>query len=49
MIDIASLPPVAQAGTRIGVVLVEAMILYLGYGALTNAFAPGVKRALAGE
>jgi hypothetical protein len=49
MIDIASLPSVAQAGALIGAVLVEAVVLYVGYGALTTAIGPSVKRALAGE
>lgn len=34
MIDGTSLPPAAQAASLIGVVLVEAMVLYVGYGAL---------------
>jgi len=34
MIDGSSLPPAAQAASLIGVVLVEAIVLYVGYGAL---------------
>jgi hypothetical protein len=49
MIDVASLPSLARAGTLIGAVLVEAMVLYVGYGALTSAVGPSVRRALAGE
>jgi len=37
MIDVASLPPTAQAGALIGVVLLEAMVLYVGYGAAEQA------------
>ncbi|WP_435348817.1 DUF7512 family protein [Haloarchaeobius sp. HRN-SO-5] len=33
MIDLGSLPPLAEAGALIGIVLVEAVILYVGYGA----------------
>lgn len=32
MIDVGSLSPAVQAGTLIGAVLLEAMILYVGYG-----------------
>lgn len=32
MIEIVSLSPAAQAGVLIGAVLLEAMILYVGYG-----------------
>jgi len=37
MIDVTSLPPVAQAAALIGVVLLEAMVLYVGYGAAEQA------------
>ena len=37
MIDLSSLPPSAEAASLIGVVLVEAMVLYVGYGALEQA------------
>jgi len=37
MIDPASLPPAAQAAALIGVVLLEAMVLYVGYGAAEQA------------
>jgi hypothetical protein len=39
MIEIASLPPAVQAGALIGVVLLEAIVLYLGYGLAERAFA----------
>jgi hypothetical protein len=32
----------------IGIVLVEAIALYVGYGALTKAVGPTVKKALSG-
>ncbi len=48
MIDVASLPSAVQAAILIGTVLVEAIILYVAYGALTNAVGPRVKRALGG-
>jgi len=49
MIDTLSLPPTVQAAGLIGVVLLEAMVLHVGYGAVTSALAPSVKRALGGE
>lgn len=42
MIDVGSLPDVqthVQAGKLVGVVLVEAIVLYLGYGALEEVTA----------
>lgn len=42
MIDVASLPPVVQAGALIGAVLLEAAILYVGYGAVERAVGPAV-------
>jgi len=38
-----------QAVTLVGAVLVEAMILYVGYGALTRALEPTVRKALGDE
>ena len=32
MIGLESLPPAVQAGSLIGIVLLEAMVLYVGYG-----------------
>lgn len=49
MIDVATLPTGLQAVTLIGLLLVEAIILYVGYGVVTNALGPRVKRALSGE
>jgi len=49
MIDALSLPPTVQAAGLIGAVLLEAMVLHVGYGVVTNALGPSVKRALGGE
>ncbi|MDL0126182.1 hypothetical protein PNQ92_12295 [Halobacterium salinarum] len=49
MIDALSLPPTVQAAGLIGAVLLEAMVLNVGYGVVTNALGPNVKRALGGE
>jgi hypothetical protein len=38
-----------EAITLVGVVLVEAIILYVGYGALTNALEPTVRQLLGVE
>lgn len=40
MIEVTSLPPLAQAAALVGVVLVEAIVLYLGYGAIERAVGP---------
>jgi len=32
MIDVTTLSPAAQAGVLVGAVLVEAVVLYVGYG-----------------
>jgi hypothetical protein len=37
MIDPTTLSPAAQAAALIGVVLLEAMVLYVGYGAAEQA------------
>jgi len=49
IIDALSLSPTAQAAGLIGAVLLEAIVLHVGYGVVTNALAPNVKRALGGE
>ncbi|WP_449405211.1 DUF7512 family protein [Halobellus captivus] len=38
-----------QAVVLVGTVLVEAIILYVGYGALTRALEPTVRQMLGGE
>ncbi|CQH64615.1 uncharacterized protein HHUB_5101 (plasmid) [Halobacterium hubeiense] len=49
MIDTLSLPSTVQAAGLIGAVLLEAMALHVGYGVVTKALGPNVKRALGGE
>ena len=49
MIDTLSLSPTAQAAGLIGVVLLEAMALHVGYGVVTRILGPNVKRTLRGE
>lgn len=40
MIVGGNLPPLAQAAALVGVVLLEAIVLYLGYGAIERAVGP---------
>lgn len=40
MIEFATLPPSVQATLLVGVVLVEAVVLYVGYGVLERIAAP---------
>jgi hypothetical protein len=49
MIDVATLPGTARAAMLVGAVLAESMALYVGYGAVTRALAPGLRRVLGGE
>ncbi|EMA03948.1 MULTISPECIES: DUF7512 family protein [Haloferax] len=49
MFGIESLAGNAQAAVLVSVVLVEAMVLYVGYGALTRALGPSVQRLIGGE
>jgi len=49
IIDALSLPPTVRAVGLIGVVLLEAMVLHVGYGVVANTLGPNVKRALGGE
>ncbi|MFC4541347.1 hypothetical protein ACFO5R_05340 [Halosolutus amylolyticus] len=44
MIDLASLSQPVQAGVLVGAVLVEAIVLYVGYGALEQVAKPLVER-----
>jgi hypothetical protein len=39
----------AEAAVIIGVVLVEALVLYVGYGILEALVGPAIRRALGGE
>jgi hypothetical protein len=49
MFGIESLSGNAQAAVMVGLVLLEAMVLYVGYGALTQMAGPAVKRTIRGE
>jgi hypothetical protein len=49
MFGIESLSGNAQAAVLVGVVLVEAMVLYVGYGALTRAVGDAITDAIGGE
>jgi len=54
MADIGAVLGASGAGTTealklVGTVLVEAVILYVGYGALTNALEPTVRRLIGVE
>ena len=49
MFGIESLTGVAHAGALVAVVLVEAMVLYVGYGGLERVAGPAVHHALTGE
>ena len=49
MLGIDSLSGNAQAGALIGIVLVEAFVLYVGYGLLESRLGPSIKRVLQGR
>jgi hypothetical protein len=49
MMGLESLGPTGRAIADVGTVLVEAIALYVGYGAVTTALAGRVRRALGGE
>jgi hypothetical protein len=49
MFGIESLSGPAYAGALVGIVLVEALLLYVGYGALTRVAGPSVKDAIRGD
>ncbi|MBZ6496849.1 DUF7512 family protein [Natrinema longum] len=44
MIDLAAYSPPVQAGALVGAVLLEAFVLYVGYGALEQVAKPLVER-----
>lgn len=48
MLDISGLPAAAEAGVLIGVVLLEAIVLYVGYGLAEQAFGSAVIERLKG-
>ena len=47
MIEFAALPTVAQAGLVVSVVLIEAVLLYVGYGMIEDRLAPPILSAIA--
>jgi hypothetical protein len=49
MFGIETLGGTAQAAVLVGVVLLEALLLYVGYGGLTRLLGPHVQRALGGK
>ncbi|SHL62635.1 MULTISPECIES: DUF7512 family protein [Halobacteriales] len=49
MFGIETLSSTSQAAAQIGLVLAESIVLYVGYGALTQAVGPTVLDTLGGE
>jgi hypothetical protein len=49
MLGIESLSGNELAAALVGIVLLEALLLYVGYGALESLFGGAVRRVLAGE
>ncbi|WP_229122270.1 DUF7512 family protein [Halapricum desulfuricans] len=49
MFGIETLDGPAGAAALIGIVLLEAIVLYVGYGALEQLFGPRIARLLRGE
>jgi len=49
MFGIETLSGNVQAAVLVGIVLVEAFVLYVGYGELETYFGPTVKRVLEGQ
>jgi len=49
MFGLENLSGNAYAAAMVGIVLVEAMILYVGYGGLTRALGPVIKNAIGGN
>ena len=49
MLGLESLGPAGQAIQNVGAVLLEAMILYVVYGALTTAVSGKLKKVLGGN
>ncbi len=47
MIDFATLATPVQAGALVGTVLIEAVVLYAGYGALERVAAPHLAGVIA--
>ncbi|WP_197075813.1 hypothetical protein [Halostagnicola sp. A56] len=44
MIDFAGSSPAVQAGALVGAVLLEAIVLYVGYGALERVAMPVIEK-----
>ena len=49
MLGLAALSGLPKAGALIGVVLAEAMVLYVGYGALVSQVGGAVTAAIRGD
>jgi hypothetical protein len=49
MFGIETLTGPAYAGAMVGIVLVEALLLYVGYGGLMRVAGPSVKDAIRGD
>jgi hypothetical protein len=49
MFGIETLSGNAQAAVLVGLVLIEAILLYVGYGWLESRFGPVIKRVLEGQ
>ncbi|WP_416839562.1 hypothetical protein [Haloferax sp. DFSO52] len=49
MLGIETLSGNSYAAALVGIVLVEAMVLYVGYGALESALGPSVMKYVGGE
>jgi|GEM_PF-839464 len=46
MIELSTLPATVQALLFVGVILFEAVFLYVGYGAIEKVAGPRIKRAI---
>ncbi|WP_458187266.1 DUF7512 family protein [Haladaptatus sp. NG-WS-4] len=49
MVDIGALGADVESLTTVGIVLVEAIVLYVGYGALTRVAGDGIMDAIRGK
>jgi hypothetical protein len=49
MFGIETLGGTAEAVASVGLVLVEALVLYVGYGTLTRVAGPAITEAVSGE
>lgn len=47
MIGFENIPGVVEAAILVGIVLVEAMVLYVGYGMIEDRIAPPIHEAIA--